>query len=264
MDEEEPAVRRVWEARLRKRLREASAVFEKHCHVKLEVVAVGTWESDNKVTTLSGLLRDFRQKVTPWPGRVAIGFTSQPFTGRENAHLGITTVPLQRHILVREKAIRSEPERLEVLVHELGHFLGATHQSPETGSVMRPKLQDGHAIRADFRITFDPLNTLIMNLVAEGLRSRAVKGLWELSQATRERLGQVYASIEQEFPDDSLTGQYIRLLDMIPNQEEAPAPEEKARRTRLRTPRSRTPAGWWRRSWTPRSGTENCRPGRGV
>jgi hypothetical protein len=94
---------------------------------------------------------------------------------------------------------------------------------------MRPKLQDGHAIRADFRIAFDPLNTLIMNLVAEDVRTHAVKGLWELPRATRERLGQVYASIEQEYPDDALTGQYIRLLDVAPDPEgEAPAPEGKS------------------------------------
>jgi hypothetical protein len=229
VDQEELTVRRVWEARLRKRVREASEIFQQHCHVKLEVVAVGTWESDNKATTLSGMLRDFRQKVSPWPGRVAIGFTGRRFAGKEDIHLGITTVPLQRHILLREQAIRSEPERLEVLVHEIGHFLGATHQSPETGSVMRPKLQDGHAIRANFRIAFDPLNTLIMNLVAEDLRTRAVKGLWELPQSTRERLGQVYASLEQEYPDDPLTGQYIRLLDAAPDaEEEAPAPEDKS------------------------------------
>ncbi len=35
----------------------------------------------------------------------------------------------------------SEPERLEVLVHELGHFLGAAHTSDQN-SVMRPKLGD--------------------------------------------------------------------------------------------------------------------------
>jgi hypothetical protein len=55
---------------------------------------------------------------------------------------------------------------LELLVHELGHFFGAAH-SPETNSVMRPLLADKQANSTRFRIGFDPLNALAMNLVTE-------------------------------------------------------------------------------------------------
>ena len=75
-----------------------------------------------------------------------------------------TRGPLHSHILVREWSPQmSEPERLEFLVHELGHFLGASH-SPEPDSVMRPVLGDqpGRSARA-FRIRFDPVNTLVMS-----------------------------------------------------------------------------------------------------
>ena len=65
----------------------------------------------------------------------------------------------------------SEAERLEILVHELGHFLGAVHTA-DGNSVMRPALGDRRARGRSFRIGFDAPNTLAMNLVADELRSR--------------------------------------------------------------------------------------------
>ena len=68
-----------------------------------------------------------------------------PARSREkDAAFGCSLGPLHTHILIREWKPRTEPERLEVLVHELGHFLGACH-SPENDSVMRPLLGDGRA-----------------------------------------------------------------------------------------------------------------------
>ncbi|HHK41601.1 MAG TPA: hypothetical protein ENJ50_04200 [Planctomycetaceae bacterium] len=95
---------------------------------------------------------------------MAIGFTSQYKTlDRDNPHLGIIRRPLGRHILIRERVGRmSEPEKLEVLVHELGHYFGAVHVL-HGRSVMRPNLADGRARMKRFRIGFDPINALIMN-----------------------------------------------------------------------------------------------------
>src|SRR6478736_1902564 len=45
VDEEEPARQAVWERRLRHRIEAASATFEKLFHTKLQVIAVGTWNS---------------------------------------------------------------------------------------------------------------------------------------------------------------------------------------------------------------------------
>ena len=88
---------------------------------------------------------------------------------------------LQSHILVREwSATMSEPEREEVLLHEVGHYLGAVH-SPDPVSVMRPVLADNQAIRTKFQIGFDPVNTLLINLVSEEIRERRVTSVSELT-----------------------------------------------------------------------------------
>ena len=124
--------RDAWEKKLRKRLDDASDIFEHHCHVRFEVVAVGVWQSDPAAHTFDEVLMDFVRKVRPQPARLAIGFTSRYDWLREESHLGATHGALASHILIREKlSLLSEPERLEVLVHELGHFLGAAHTSDQ-------------------------------------------------------------------------------------------------------------------------------------
>jgi hypothetical protein len=223
VDQGERTVQRAWEQRLRKRVQAASDILEHHCRVKLEVVAAGTWESDDSHTELAQLLHDFEEKVKPGRARLAIGFSSQKPVQRGPDHLGATQLPLHTHIIVREAGVRSEPERLEVLLHELGHFLGAAHSSEPT-SVMRPKLGDRKALARRFRIGFDPVNTLVMNLVADGLRSHGAKSLLGLSPAAKQRLGQVYAEIERAMPEDPTPGKYLAQLGQVGQPGEAAVP----------------------------------------
>ncbi|HXG10513.1 MAG TPA: hypothetical protein VNK04_12195 [Gemmataceae bacterium] len=211
VDDDEPTTRRVWEDRLRKRLQAASAILERHCLVRFEVEAVETWKSSNEITEFVQTLEEFERVVQPRPAWLAIGFTSQYPTPQEPSHLGGTRPALHSHILIREWYPRSEPERLEVLVHELGHYLGAAH-SPEPGSAMRPKLGDGQAAFKRFRIGFDPLNSLAMSLVGEEVRTRGVRSLRELSPATREQLGRVYREIARALPDDPTASELLALL----------------------------------------------------
>ena len=110
--------------------------------MRFEIVTVGHWASDPAVRSFDQSLMEFAQKVRPVPARLAIGFTSHYEWVRGEMHLGGTHGALASHILIRESPGQvSEPERLEVLVHELGHFLGAAHTSDKT-SVMRPMLGD--------------------------------------------------------------------------------------------------------------------------
>lgn len=213
-DDDEPAVRRVWEARLRKRLDEASDIFEHHCRIRFKVAAVGTWESDNRVVDFRESLREFERKVklAP-PARLAIGFTSQyevQPTGR--AHLGGTRGPLHPYVLVREWSQHiSGPERLEVLVHELGHVFGASH-SAEADSVMRPVVGDRRAHARDFRIGFDPVNALALYVFCEELRLRGVRSTLGFSPATRELLCRIYDALGKELPNDDAAEKYVALL----------------------------------------------------
>jgi hypothetical protein len=211
VDEDDPRAQRVWEAQLRKRLEAASDIVEKHCRLRFEVVAVGTWESDNAVTDFQESLREFEREVNPHPARLAIGFTSQYRAPIGRTHLGGTRGTLHTHILVREWVPPTESERMEVLLHELGHHLGAAH-SPEPISVMRPLLGDGKGMARQFRIGFDPVNTLAMYLVGEEIRARGVKSVRELSAQTCERLLDVYAEIARVLPEDPVAAEYVKLL----------------------------------------------------
>jgi hypothetical protein len=212
VDENEPSRQERWEPKLRQRLANASKLFEAHCGVRFEPAAFATWNSDERITEFGQSLREFEQEVSAAPGRLAIGFTSQYQLPKGRSNLGGTRGPLLSHILLREWSQRfSEPERLELLVHELGHFLCATH-SPERNSVMRPVLGDRQANATQFRIAFDPVNTLILNLVAEDLRAARVAAFDDLSPATRLQLRGIYKEMVLAVPNDPAADRFVQLL----------------------------------------------------
>jgi hypothetical protein len=212
VDEEEPAKRAIWERRLRQRVEAASMILDKYCHVRLSVVGVGEWQSDNATTDFFDSLSEFEREVKPFPGRLAIGFTSQYQVVRGRVHLAGTRGPLHTHILIREWSQHvSEPERLELLVHELGHFLGASH-SPEGDSVMRPVLGNRQAVRAGFQVRFDPVNTLVIGMVGEEIRRRKIQRLSDLSEGSKLRLRQIYEALQPTLPDDPAAKHFLQLL----------------------------------------------------
>jgi hypothetical protein len=214
VDEEEPARQQHWERRLRARIEAASAVLEKHARVQLKVVAVGTWDSDDGISDFFESLGEFERDVKPFPAQLAIGFTSQyqMVTGR--THMAGTRGALHSHILVREWSRHmSEPERLELLVHELGHFLGASH-SPEQTSVMRPVLGDRQAVRKGFQVRFDPVNTLVIAMVGEELRRRRVSKVADMTMGSKLRLRQIYQSLSPTLPDDPAANQFVQSVSV--------------------------------------------------
>jgi len=217
VDDEEAAAREVWEKRLRDRLERASDIVERYSRIRFRVVAVGTWESDDAIRDFSQSLREFEVEVIPAPAALAIGFTSQyelPRNGR--THLGGIRGPLRPHLLIQEGPPKvSQAERLEVLVHELGHYLGAVH-CPAPDSVMRPILGDGRARARDFPIRFDAVNTLVMYLVGSEIRSRAIRTLSQLSPPSKERLRTVFSAAEAAFPADPVPAHHLRMLEGTP------------------------------------------------
>jgi hypothetical protein len=216
VDDDENAVRAVWEERIRKRVSDASALLEKYAGVKLEIVACETWTTPNDLESFEQILRDFEANVSPAPADLAIGFASQYSVVQGRTHLGGTHGPLSTHILLREWSRHvSEPERLELLVHELGHRFGAAH-SPEAASVMRPILGDRKAISRRFRIVFDPVNALAMYLVAEELRERQIEHLYQVSPRIRDVLVSIYLTLGKAFPEDPAATQYLAMLGEAP------------------------------------------------
>ena len=184
-----------------------------HCFVELKVVGVGKWDSDDKTTEFEQSLAEFEREVDPGDARLAIGFTSQFQLIRGRTHLGGIRGPLEHHLLLREwSQIITESERLEVLLHEVGHFLGASH-SPEINSVMRPVLGDKRARLKKFRIGYDPVNTLAMCLVGEQIADQPRQRFGDLDVAVQLQLEQIYAELAKAMPDDPAAKQFIALAE---------------------------------------------------
>ncbi|NLE39391.1 MAG: matrixin family metalloprotease [Pirellulaceae bacterium] len=214
VDEDEPAARRVWEKRFRDRFEAASDIFEHHARIRFEVVAVGLWESNDLINDFSLSLREFERGVRiERPAQIAVGFTSQyKKPDEKRVHMGGTRGPLFPYLLVREWPQHiAETERLEVLVHELGHILGAVH-SPDQKSVMRPLVGDRQSRARAFRIRFDPLNTLAMYVFCEQLRLGRAGGLSEFTPESLALLSGIYAEMQREFPDDTSAGRYRAIM----------------------------------------------------
>jgi hypothetical protein len=212
VDDDELRLQRVWEPAIRKRLADASAILEAHCGVQLRVVAVGEWDSDDIEIDFHASLAEFEREVRPAPAQVAIGFSSQYAIAQGRVHMGGTRGPLHTHIILKERARNvRDTERLELLVHELGHFMGASH-SPEPRSVMRPVLGEGQQRLLSARIQFDPVNTLLMSLLAEEIRERGLRNLSDVSAPTRRRMAEIYAALNPSLPDDPATSHYLRLI----------------------------------------------------
>lgn len=217
VDDKEPTARRVWEKRYRQRVAEASEIIERHCRVRFDVVAVDMWKADDSSHSLDKLIDDFERKVKPEPARLAIGFSGWYQTFKIDKTMGGTRGPFRSHVLIREWGRQiTEIERLEVLVHELGHFLGAVH-SAEPQSVMRPDLGDRQARARAFRIGFDARNTLAMYLVGEELRRRPLTYLGQLPMNTRNQLRVVYTSLAESLPKDPAAPGYLSMLGLPPD-----------------------------------------------
>jgi hypothetical protein len=216
-DDAEPTVRGVWEERLRKRVADASAIFERICRVRFSVVDVGDWQSQREVNDFELALRDFERKVRPAPARVAIGFTSRFPIQRGETHLGCTRGPFYSYILLRERSPDLyEPERLAVLVHELGHWLGAVHWGDEA-SIMTPKLNYWRYRAKESQIFFDAMNVYLMCQFAEEMRVRRVTNIGQLSPATKDRLRAAYGLVAAMGHDETSAPIYLRLIEAAPD-----------------------------------------------
>ena len=111
---------------------------------------------------------------------------------------------------------------MEILVHELGHYLGASHTA-DIDSVMRPQFGDRRSHSTSFRIGFDPLNTLAMNLFSDELRAHAYRGFAQMPLDVKRELQRIYLVLGKEVPKDPAAAQFIEILN-LPMTVSNPAP----------------------------------------
>ncbi|MBA3484263.1 MAG: matrixin family metalloprotease [Pirellulales bacterium] len=212
VDDDEVRPRQVWERVVRERVAKASAALEAHCGVTLRITAVGEWDSDDLQRDFHQSMREFESEVLPAPAQIAIGFSSQYDIAKGRVHMGGTRGPLHSHIILKERSRNVlETERLELLVHELGHVLGASH-SPEPNSVMRPVITGGLQRAAGARVQFDPPNTLLMALMGQEIRKRRIGEFEGVTPQTRRRMQEIYTAIAPTLPDDPAANQYLQLV----------------------------------------------------
>jgi hypothetical protein len=213
VDEEEAMSPTGWQERLGRRVESASDVISRYCGLRFAAASYDTWDSDDSVQDLNKSLRELEQEVSAEPEHIAVAFSSQYHFGRGRNSAGGTRGPLHSHILIREGAQRVyEPERVEVLVHELGHFLGAAHSASPV-SAMRPTLGDGLARSQRFQIQFDPENAQVIRLVAAEIRDLRVRRFEQLSPKTKRQLRVHYGSLIQQNPGDPTARKYVELID---------------------------------------------------
>ncbi|WP_146452047.1 M12 family metallo-peptidase [Bythopirellula polymerisocia] len=214
VDDDEPTHRSIWEPRLRERVAAASRILEQNCGVQLEVVDVATWDSNDDTRDFFQSMQEFEQKVPTKPARLVIGFSSQYELTAGRTHMGGSRGTLHPYILLKERARNvRESHRLQLLVHELGHFLGATH-SPEPSSVMRPVFDVMQPANFGGHIQFDPVNSLLMSLLSDELRQRSVTRFADVSLPTKQRMIEIYEVLADALPNDPAAAQYKRLVSM--------------------------------------------------
>ena len=213
VDDEQPAVKEKWEAELRTELDAASHFLELYCGVRFEVVASGTWKSNNDQKDFVRLDEEFRQQVNPEPGRLAIGFTSQYRISDATPLRQLPREPLCTRLLLPDAQPKlTKGDHLELLVHELGHYLGAVH-SAEPTSVMRTSLQAKDADHRRAGVTIiDPVNTLVMNLIGEELRLRKPRNLTSIPRSTRQYLQAIYEELARGLPQDPDVARYPAMV----------------------------------------------------
>jgi hypothetical protein len=212
VDEEEPRTERLWKETLGRRVAQASSILSQYSRIKFSVTKFGFWDTEDGHSDFARSLAEFERETDPKPAELAIGFTSQYQLKKGRSNLGGTRGPMRRHILIREGSRVQEIERLEVLVHELAHYLGAAH-SPDQSSVMRPILGDGQSRARAFKIKLDVPNAKIVSIISSEMATRHVPSVHHLNVQTKIQVRDLYEQIASGFREDEVAGRYVGIMD---------------------------------------------------
>ncbi|HWB13933.1 MAG TPA: O-antigen ligase family protein [Pirellulales bacterium] len=212
-DVSEPVDVDRWQRELSATLEEASRVTSSQCGVGFQTTDFQIWRSGPSVADFDAAWQEFVSDVPPEPGKLVLGFTTRTLPNSTCSGFPKTAGPLTSHLLAfAGRTPANERERLQNLLHALGHCLGAAH-SPESDSLMRSAIGRG-ATDSLATIRFDPINALAMALVGEEFVTRAPRSLAELDPRLRRRLASVYGTLAEAVPHDPLADRFLRLLSV--------------------------------------------------
>jgi hypothetical protein len=197
-----------WEAKLRAQVAAASQFFETWAGVRFSVVAVDAWQPEADQHELAALDDDFCRKATPEPARLAIGVSGRLKVDDPASLAHPDRPPLFGYLLLpgAQQGFTAD-DQFQMLIHELGHYLGAVHSS-QADSVMRPKYFEkqpgGPAI--------DPVNVLVMSLIGDEIRSRPTRSLASLPRSVRQSLRAIYVQ-QAQADQQPQASQFASLMD---------------------------------------------------
>jgi len=230
-DNKDHRAKPAWEKAYRQRLGEASAIIERDCGVTFFVNDTGEWGPTDAEPLLPSLFGEFETTAKAPVDGLALGYTLRvPKPKLPNVKpkpdpdapppmlvpqvYGRNGLPWQSHVLMRDELPGTEGERIEVLVHQLGWHIGAV-TSPDNDTVMRVNLDDGRATNAKHRVSFDPLNMLIVHIWAEEIRAGKGRTWRGLRPQAAARLYVLYRTLAKIQPDEIVIGDYVAALDLL-------------------------------------------------
>ncbi|GAB6164460.1 hypothetical protein JCM19992_04600 [Thermostilla marina] len=205
VDDEQPAVRNAWEARLKAQFAGASRFLEWYTGTRFEVVAVDTWESNDAIADPEELERDFRDHTAHDDARLVVGVSSQwKLSGPADLAHPVSN-PLNTHILIPDTQPGFDGQmQLRYLVHRLAHFLGAVDVDDPNTIMFPPERLPAAIEKAEKPLAAEPYidaeNVLVMSLIADDLRLGDRPGVGTLSPGTRDYLRAVYLAMGRHLP----------------------------------------------------------------
>jgi hypothetical protein len=219
VDHLEPRNRATWEKSLGGRVAAVSALLEGQTRLKFDGVAAGEWHADSR-DDLFAAMREFEKEAKAPPGGLAFGFLSRDTGPKKDKEEKAETLlsagrgPFGTHLVFADRPGVSEAERQEVMLQELGLWLGAAH-TKDPFSVMRRELRDGAATRAGFFLQFDPVNLVIVNIWAKYRRDGQPKTWADFSEPDRARLEALYKTLAQICPDSPIAADHRATLERL-------------------------------------------------
>jgi tetratricopeptide (TPR) repeat protein len=150
--DEEVRERDSWEPEIRDYLQFASDILERSFAIRLKVVEVVEWDSDNSGQGLGDLVEELETEIPLQAADVVIGFSAQePRRGKLSKYVALPwglTPSFGRVSMIRAMVDDERYDLHVTVVHEIAHLFGAFHVAQQD-SVMRETIQGPRTFQFD-------------------------------------------------------------------------------------------------------------------